>query len=66
MGLFGLPVLTYIRTKNSTERDLINAARKEAADVLDDILTNLARKIVSEQAAAEDRGRKKQGRSSGR
>lgn len=41
------------------EFDLLDAARREAAQVIDDLQTNLARKIVKEKADAEERGRKK-------
>jgi len=49
---------------NSTgeEWDLLDAARLEVANVLDDVLTALARKIVKEQAEAEERGRKQKGK----
>lgn len=41
------------------EFDLLDGARIAASEVVDDLLTSLARKIVKEQADAEERGRKK-------
>lgn len=61
-AILGLPVTRIIRTRDSDERALLDAARLEGAQLLDDLMTVLARKIVKETADAQERGRKKGGK----
>jgi hypothetical protein len=58
-ALFGIPVDRLLRTKDPTERALLVSMHKEAQGVVDDLLTNLARKIVEEYAKAQNRGAKR-------
>jgi hypothetical protein len=55
-----------LHTEDAEERELLLAMRSEGLKVLDDVLTNLARRIVKEQALAEERGRKKQPKGKGK
>lgn len=50
-----------LRTHDETERDFWEAVRKEASEVVDNLMTNLARKIVNEYAEARNKGKKKSG-----
>lgn len=51
----GIPITRYMRARGE-ELEILDAVREEAANVLDDILTVLARKIVKEYADAKKRG----------
>jgi hypothetical protein len=53
----GIPVERYMRAKNE-ELEILDAVREQGAEVLDDILTSLARKIVKEYSDAKRRGEK--------
>ncbi len=59
-AVFGLPVDRMINSRDGAELALLEKVRVESAQVIDDLLTALARKIVKEQADAQERGRKKQ------
>lgn len=50
-----------VLSRDGDEVALWDAVRKEAAKVQDELLTNLARKIVEETAKAQERGAKKKG-----
>lgn len=56
-AVLGIPVLPYLRSRDPEERALLEAARIEAVKVVDELMTNLARKIVKEQADAQKRGK---------
>lgn len=55
----GLPVERFIRSRDPDEVQLLEAIRQRGAQVIEDLQDRLARKIVSEYAAARERGRKK-------
>lgn len=46
-----------LRTRDGDERAVWEEVRKEASNVVDELLTNLARKIVKETADAQERGK---------
>jgi hypothetical protein len=50
-----------IRSRDKDETDLLDAVRLEAVKVMDDLQTNLARKIAKEHADAQNRGMKNKG-----
>lgn len=56
-ALVGVPIAELLRTEDEDERELLWAVADEGREVLDVILTNLARKIVSEYAEAQKRGK---------
>jgi len=58
-ALVGVPVDRLIRSRDSEEVALLHRVRAQGAKLLDEIMTDLARRIVKEQADAEERGRKK-------
>lgn len=58
-AIIGLPVGRFIHSRDPVERDLLEAARVAGQKLLDDLMTNLARKIVKETADAQNRGAKK-------
>ena len=58
-AVLGIPVDRLIRSRDPEERQLLEAIRKEAVNVIDDLMTNLARKIVKEQSEAQKRGERK-------
>lgn len=51
----------WLRTHDSTERELYNAIRIEAAEVVDLLMTNFARRVVKETAEARKRGKSSSG-----
>ena len=57
-AFLGIPIDRFIRSRDPEELQLLEAVRKEAAVILDETLTSLARKIVQETADAQERGRK--------
>lgn len=57
-AIFGLPVHRILTTRDSVEREVWEEVHAEAAEVVDTLLQNLARKIVKETADAQERGRK--------
>lgn len=61
-GILGLPVERMYRSSDPDELALLDAVRLEGARVLSEILTELSRKIVKEQADAEERGRRRKGK----
>lgn len=60
-AVLGLPVRRMVHTRDGDEIAFWEGVRKEAAKVYDELLTNLARKIVEETSKAQDRGKKKGG-----
>lgn len=57
-AIFGIPVDRLLRTTDPTERALLVGMHREAQEVVNDLMTNLARKIVEEYAKAQNRGAK--------
>lgn len=58
-AVFGLPVHRIMYSRDPLERELLREALTEAVKVVDDLHTNLARKIVHEYAEAKKKGDKK-------
>lgn len=56
-AVFGLPVDRMLRSGDGDEVAMYEAIRCEAVYVIDDLMTNLARKIVKEQADAQNRAK---------
>jgi hypothetical protein len=61
-AVHGLPILRMYRSRDPEEIDLLEAVRKEAINVADDMRLDLARKIVQETADAQKRGEKNKGK----
>jgi hypothetical protein len=60
VAVFGLPATAWMRAKSGTDEwDLLEAARVEAAKVVEDLHRRLAQMIVEEYAKARERGAKK-------
>lgn len=64
-AVLGVPVDRLLNTTDPMEKGLLEKMVKEAAEVLDEIHTNLARKIVNEYAKARERGKKKEKKGKG-
>jgi hypothetical protein len=58
-AVFGLPIQRMYRSSDGDELALLEAVRRESANVIDQLLDNLAKKIVREYARAREEGRKK-------
>lgn len=58
-AVFGVPVDRMLRSRDADEVAMWEAVRVEANKVVDDLMTTLARKIVKEQADAQERGKHK-------
>lgn len=52
-----------MRSSDPEELALLHAVRLQGARIMEDLMRDLARMIVKEQADAEARGRKKKGKS---
>lgn len=56
-AVFGLPIKRMLLSRDQHELDMLDAIRLECTTVVDELMTNLARKIVEEQARAQNRGK---------
>lgn len=57
--VLGLPIERILRSRDGDELAVYEAIRLESINVLDELMTALARKIVYEQSQAQKRGEKK-------
>jgi hypothetical protein len=60
VAIFGLPVALWMRAKDGDDEwELLEAARAEAPNVMNDLMRTQAQMIIEEYAKAREKGAKK-------